>query len=154
MPQCTANVAYGSKAVLARCPRHVRFAPYSDRTADIAQRRRRAIFAVCNAGEAVIVAGLIERSFGSPFNLDRLRKVLGLLAAAVIGTAISGIGGTMGFVLFHTSAADAATIWYHWFSSDALGIVTTAPILIGLVSYARDPPPRTEVIEGFSALAA
>ena len=112
------------------------------------------IFAVCNAGEAVIVAGLIERSFGSPFNLDRLRKVLGLLAAAVIGTAISGIGGTMGFVLFHTSAADPATIWYHWFSSDALGIVTTAPILIGLASYARDPPPRTEVIEGLSALAA
>jgi PAS domain S-box-containing protein len=113
-----------------------------------------AIFAVCNAGEAVIVAGLIERSFGSPFNLDRLRKVLALLAAAVIGTAISGIGGTMGFVLFHTSPADAATIWYHWFSSDALGIVTTAPILIGLASYARDPPPRTEVIEGLSALAA
>jgi len=112
------------------------------------------IFAVCNAGEAVIVAGLIERSFGSPFNLDRLRKVLGLLAAAAIGAAISGIGGTIGFVLFHTSAADAATIWYHWFSSDALGIVTTAPILIGLASYARDPPPRTEVIEGLSALAA
>jgi PAS domain S-box-containing protein len=112
------------------------------------------IFAVCNAGEAVIVAGLIEHSFGSPFSLDRLRKVLGLLAAAVLGTAISGIGGTIGFVLFHTSATDVATIWYHWFSSDALGIVTTAPILIGLASYARDPPPRTEVIEGLSALAA
>jgi PAS domain S-box-containing protein len=112
------------------------------------------IFAVCNAGEAVIVAVLIERSFGSPFSLDRLRKVLGLLAAAVLGTAISGIGGTIGFVLFHTSATDVATIWYHWFSSDALGIVTTAPILIGLASYARDPPPRTEVIEGLSALAA
>ena len=112
------------------------------------------IFAVCNAGEAVIVAALIERSFGSPFRLDRLRKVLGLLAAAVLGTAVSGIGGTICFVLFHTSATDAATIWYHWFSSDALGIVTTAPILIGLASYARDPPPRTEVIEGLSALAA
>jgi PAS domain S-box-containing protein len=112
------------------------------------------IFAVCNAGEAVIVAGLIEHSFGSPFSLDRLRKVLGLLAAAVLGTAISGVGGTIGFFLFHTSATDVATIWYHWFSSDALGIVTTAPILIGLASYARDPPLRTEVIEGLSALAA
>ncbi len=112
------------------------------------------IFAACNAGEAVIVAGLIERSFGSPFSLDRLRKVLGLLAAAVIGAAISGVGGTIGFVLFHTSATDTGTIWYHWFSSDALGIVTTAPVLIGLASSARDPPPRTEVIEGLSALAA
>ena len=112
------------------------------------------IFAVCNAGEAVIVAFLIERSFGSPFGLDRLRQVLGLLAAAVIGAAISGVGGTIGYVLFHTSATDVATIWYHWFTSDALGVVTVAPILIGLASYARDPPPRTEVIEGLSALAA
>jgi PAS domain S-box-containing protein len=112
------------------------------------------IFAVCNAGEAVIVAFLIERSFGSPFGLDRLRQVLGLVAAAVIGAAISGVGGTIGYVLFHTSATDVATIWYHWFTSDALGVVTTAPILIGLASYARDPPPRTEVIEGLSALAA
>ena len=112
------------------------------------------IFAVCNAGEAVIVAFLIERSFGSPFGLDRLRQVLGLVAAAVIGAALSGVGGTIGYVLFHTSATDVATIWYHWFTSDALGVVTVAPILIGLASYARDPPPRTEVIEGLSALAA
>ena len=54
------------------------------------------IFAVCNAGEAVIVAFLIERSFGSPFGLDRLRQVLGLVAAAVIGAAVSGVGGTIG----------------------------------------------------------
>jgi PAS domain S-box-containing protein len=112
------------------------------------------IFAVCNAGEAVIVAFLIERSFGSPFGLDRLRQVLGLVAAAVIGAALSGVGGTIGYVLFHTSATDVGTIWYHWFTSDALGIVTVAPILIGLASYARDPAPRTEVIEGLSALAA
>ena len=54
------------------------------------------VFAVCNAGEAVIVAGLIERYFGSAFSLGRLLHVLGLLGAAVVGTAISGIGGTIG----------------------------------------------------------
>src|SRR5208283_837666 len=59
------------------------------------------VFAVCNAGEAVIVAGLIERYFGQNFGLDTLRQVLGLLAAAIIGPAISGIGGTLGYVLFH-----------------------------------------------------
>src|SRR5271163_2540461 len=48
------------------------------------------IFAVCNAGEALIVAGLIQRYFGPTFSLDTLRQVLGLLAAAVVGTAISG----------------------------------------------------------------
>jgi PAS domain S-box-containing protein len=110
------------------------------------------VFAVCNAGEAVIVAGLIERYFGSAFTLDRLSHVLGLLGAVVAGTAISGIGGTLGYILFHTSTASALTIWHHWFTSDALGIITVAPLLIGLVSSARDPAPRHEIIEGTIAL--
>jgi PAS domain S-box-containing protein len=111
------------------------------------------IFAVCNAGEAVIIAGLIERYFGSVFNLDRLSHVLGFLGAVVAGTAISGIGGTLGYVLFHTSTTPPLTIWYHWFTSDALGVITVAPLLIGLMSSARDPSPRGEIIEGTAALA-
>ena len=111
------------------------------------------VFAICNAGEAVIVAALIERYFGADFNLGTLGHVLGLLAAVVAGTAISGIGGTLGYILFHSSTAPALTIWYHWFTSDALGIITVAPLLIGLVAAARDPPPRPEIIEGGTALA-
>jgi signal transduction histidine kinase len=112
------------------------------------------IFAVCNAGEAVLVAGLIERYFGSAFSLGKLRNVLGLLVAAIVGTAVSGIGGTAGFVLFNGSTAPVLTIWYHWVTSDALGIVSVAPVLIGLVSAARDSPPRSEVIEGVAVLVA
>jgi PAS domain S-box-containing protein len=112
------------------------------------------VFAICNAGEAVIVAGLIERSFGSAFSLGKLRHVLGLLGAVIIGTAISGIGGTIGYILFHSSTASPVTIWYHWFTSDALGIVAVAPLLIGLVSLVRDPPSSNEVIEGGTALVA
>jgi PAS domain S-box-containing protein len=111
------------------------------------------IFAVCNAGEAVIIAGLIERYFGPLFNLDRLSHVLGFLGAVVAGTAISGVGGTLGYVLFHTSTTPPLTIWYHWFTSDALGVITVAPLLIGLMSSARDPSPRGEIIEGTAALA-
>jgi PAS domain S-box-containing protein len=111
------------------------------------------VFAVCNAGEAVIVAALIERYFGADFDLGRLGHVLGFLAAVVAGTAISGIGGTLGYVLFHSSTAPALTIWYHWFTSDALGIITVAPLLIGLVAAARDLVPRHEIIEGSTALA-
>jgi integral membrane sensor domain MASE1 len=33
-------------------------------------------FAFCNAGEAMLTAWLIERYFGSPFSLDKLRNVL------------------------------------------------------------------------------
>src|SRR5262249_50205931 len=44
------------------------------------------VFALCNAGEALAAAGLIEHYFGSGFSLNRLRSVLGLLAAAVVAT--------------------------------------------------------------------
>jgi PAS domain S-box-containing protein len=111
-------------------------------------------FALCNAGEAMLTAFLIERQFGSNFSLDRLRHVLGLLAAAAFGAAVSGVGGTLGFVLFHGSTAPSLTIWQHWFASDALGIVTVAPLLIGLAAAVRDPPPQSEVIEGTVALVA
>src|SRR5712691_10295871 len=49
------------------------------------------VFGLCNAGEAVLTAWLIERYFGSGFALDRLRQVLGFLAAAVVRAAVSGI---------------------------------------------------------------
>jgi PAS domain S-box-containing protein len=113
-----------------------------------------AAFAVCNAGEALIAAYLIERQFGSNFSLDRLRHVLGLLAAAALACAISGIGGTLGFKLFHGSTAPSLTTWEHWLASDALGIVTVAPLLIGIGAAIRNPPSSNEAVEGASILMA
>ena len=112
------------------------------------------LFALCNAGEAVLAAHLVERYFGSPFNLERLRHVLGLLAAAIFAPAVSGIGGTFGFKWLHNSTDPILTIWQHWIASDGLGILTVAPLLIGLASMARNPPPRSESIEAFVALLA
>jgi integral membrane sensor domain MASE1 len=57
-------------------------------------------------------------------------------------------------VLFQGSTAPILTTWQHWFASDALGIVTVAPLLMALVTAARDPPPRNELIEGGLALVA
>ncbi len=110
------------------------------------------IFALVNAFEAVLVAGLIERYFGSPFRLDTLQRVLGFVAAAIIGCAVSGIGGTAGFLFFRDASVSALTIWYHWFASDAVGIVTVAPFVIGLVAMTRDPPSLRETAEGSVAL--
>jgi PAS domain S-box-containing protein len=112
------------------------------------------VFALCNAGEALLAAGLIERYFASPFSLDRLRNVLGLLGAAAVATAVSGIGGTLGFILFHDATASILVTWQEWFASDALGIVTIAPLVIGLASAAREPPAGSETIEGLLALAS
>jgi len=86
-------------------------------------------FAFCNAGEALFTAWLIERYFGSGFGLDRLRNVLGLLAAAGVATAASGIGGMVAFKLFHSPTAPIWTTWQHWFASDAVGIITVAPLV-------------------------
>lgn len=110
------------------------------------------IFALCNAGEPVLVAALVERWFGPSFNTDRLRNVIGLLAATILATAISGIGGTLGFELFHSSPSPTLTIWLHWFTSDGLGIITVAPLFIGLVHALRDPPRSSDVIEGVAVL--
>src|SRR6516164_6531029 len=110
------------------------------------------VFALCNAGEAVLTAWLIERYFGSPFSLDRLSHVLGLLGAAIVATAVSGIGGTLGFALFHDASASIFATWQEWFASDALGIVTIAPLVIGLASAAREPSAQSETIAGLIAL--
>jgi hypothetical protein len=102
--------------------------------------------AVANAGEAVVIAGLLHRICGSPFELNELRRVLALFAATVAGASISGIAGTVGFVMFHGSTASPPVIWLHWFTSDAIGNITVAPLAIGLASLVRNFPPRREIV--------
>src|SRR5262249_10063125 len=110
-------------------------------------------FAVCNWGEALLAGRLSRHYFRLPFRLSRLAHRLAFLGAAIVATAVSGIGGTLGFVLFHDSTAPFLVTWQNWFASDALGIVTVAPLVIGLASIAREPPARGETIEGFLGLA-
>jgi signal transduction histidine kinase len=112
------------------------------------------LFGVCNAAEAVIAARLIERYFGPDFRLSKLRNVLGLAAAATIGTAISGVGGAITFKSLHSSATPILTIWQHWLASDGLGIIAVAPLLIELASASRDRPPLSELVEGAVTVAA
>lgn len=112
------------------------------------------VFGLCNAGEALLTAWLIERYVGAAFSLNKLRHVLWLLVAAVIGAATSGVGGVAGYKLFHSSAVPALMTWWHWFSSDAIGIITVAPLVIGIAATVRAPSPRREVIEGIAALMA
>lgn len=111
------------------------------------------VFGLCNAGEAILTAWFVEHQFGPSFQLDRLSRVLGLSAAAGAAAAISGIGGTLGYVFFHSSAAPIPTIWQHWFASDGLGIIAVAPLLIGFAAAWRHPPSRTVLIDGLVSLA-
>src|SRR5215510_1415670 len=111
-------------------------------------------FALCNAGEALLVAWLIERYVSRDFTLTRLRHVAGFLAAALVGTAISGVAGATAYKLLHSPDVPFLITWRHWFASDAIGIITVAPMMLGLVALARVPTPRLEVIEGCTVLAA
>ena len=112
------------------------------------------LFALCNAGEAVLAAWLIGHYFGPDFRLTKPLNVLGLAGAAVIAAAVSGIGGAIGFRLFHSATTPILTTWQHWFASDGLGIIAVAPLLIELASASRDRPPLSELVEGALAVAA
>ena len=107
----------------------------------------------CNAGEAMLTAWLVARWFGPSFRLDSLDRVLGFLLAATIGAATAAIGGAITMRLFHTTAP-IFSIWRVWFASDGLGIVTIAPVLIGVAQIVREVRPRRELIEGAVSLVA
>jgi signal transduction histidine kinase len=109
-------------------------------------------FAVSDAAETLIIAGLIERYFGAAFSLDRLTHVLGLLAAAVIGTCVSGVGGVLASVLLKAPTVPILTIWQHWVAANTIGFIAVAPLLIGLAAGLRQRPQRSELIEGAAAL--
>src|SRR5262249_51174164 len=85
-------------------------------------------FGIWNAGEALLIGWLIQHHFGSRLRLGSVRNVFWFFGAATIATAISGSGGTAGFFVFHNSGTPFLTTWLHWFASDALGIVTVAPL--------------------------
>ena len=106
----------------------------------------------CNAGEAVVVAWLLERWFGRPFAFCDLRHVVGFFAAAALATATSAVAGAAIMTTFHISAP-FWEVWRTWFQAGAIGVTVVAPLLIELGQLRRDPPSRAEVIEGAGVIA-
>jgi signal transduction histidine kinase len=107
-----------------------------------------------NGAEALITAALIHHYFGPDFNLVRVRHVVGLLAAAVAATTVSGIGGAVTYRLMRGPSVPMLDSWQHWFASDFVGIIAVAPLVIGVAAVVRRPSPRSEVIEGTLGLVA
>jgi signal transduction histidine kinase len=110
------------------------------------------VFALSDAAETLIIAGLIERYFGAGFSLNRMRHVLGLLAAALAGTSVSGIGGVVASVLLQPPTVPILTIWELWVTSNTIGFIAVAPLLIGLAAALRQRPRGSELVEGAVAL--
>jgi PAS domain S-box-containing protein len=107
--------------------------------------------ALCNTGGGLLTASLIERWFGPAFKLENVSCVLGFLRATAVGTLAAAVGGTA-VVAIAEPTTDILNVWCAWFTSAALGIVTVAPLPIGLASALRRAPPRRELVEGATAL--
>ena len=106
-----------------------------------------------NTAEPLIIAGLMQHYFGARFKIDRLYCVLGLFAAAVAGTAVASTWWTFVYYWLFASLNEPTTTWLHWIVSDFAGIVSVAPLVIGLAAALQRPPPRREIIESVAALA-
>lgn len=114
-----------------------------------------AAITLCDTVEPLIVAGLIARYFEPDFALDRLRNVVGLLVAAVIGAASSSLGAAVTLRLALGPPVSLLTVAEHWFASVFVGIIAVAPLVIGIAGALRQPPPpRSEWIEVAVALVA
>jgi PAS domain S-box-containing protein len=109
-------------------------------------------FGLCNAGEALLAAWLVDRWSGWPFKFDELRGLWGFLGAAALASAVAAAGAAVAMHQLH-AVPHLPSIWRVWAASDGLGIVTTAPLVIGLYHLASERPPRNETVEGLAALA-
>jgi PAS domain S-box-containing protein len=109
-------------------------------------------FGFVNAAQTLLTAWLIERAFGRTFRLESVPQVLGLLVVGAIGAAAAAACAALA-VSFVEPAAPLLVFWRLWFAACLLGIVTVAPLLIGIGDSLRDPPPSRELIEGAASLA-
>jgi len=109
-------------------------------------------FGLCNAGEALLLMWLIGRWFGPAFDLDNLRRVLGFFAATAVATGTAALGAAGAMKHFGPSTASFLDVWKVWFASDALGVITVAPLLIGVAAAVREVPSPRELLEGTFAV--
>jgi len=111
-------------------------------------------FALSDAAEAVVAAGVVYHIFGSKFSLGRLRHVLGLLVAAAAGSLASFTVWIVPSKFFQSSTEPLLRTWQHWFLGDITGFVALGPFVIGLLATVREPPTLGELAEGATALVA
>jgi signal transduction histidine kinase len=105
-----------------------------------------------NTAEPLVIALLMQHYFGAHFKIDRLYCVLGLFAAAVAGTAVASTWWTFVYYWLFASLNEPTATWLHWIVSDFAGIVSVAPLVIGIAAALRRPPAWREAIESLAAL--
>src|SRR5262249_34427853 len=100
-----------------------------------------------NAGEAGLLAWLLDRWFGRPFTFCDLHRVGGFFAAVGLAVSISAVCGAATMTTLQ-SAASFWDTWRTWFLSGTVGILVIAPLLIELGQLTGQRRSRAELIEG------
>ena len=95
------------------------------------------VFGLVNAGQTLIAAWLVDRWYSRPFRLEGVFPILGFLAASAVGAAFAA-GGAAIAVSFAQTVSPPLDVWRLWFASCLLGIVTIAPLVIGLAAALRE----------------
>jgi PAS domain S-box-containing protein len=108
-------------------------------------------FSVLNVGQTLFTVWFLERWFGRTFKLEDVQRVLGFFAATAIGSAIAALGAA-GAISIVEPTASPLHVWSIWFAACSLGVVTVAPLLIGIGNVMRERLPRHELIEGWAGL--
>jgi hypothetical protein len=104
-------------------------------------------FGLVEVAPALAATTLIERWFGRSFKLGDVPQILGFLGAATIGSAVGAMGGTIAIDLTQSIASHLGVCRF-WFTSSLLGMVTVAPLVVGIAEALRRTSPRRELIEG------
>ncbi len=92
-----------------------------------------------NTLEALALVYLLRRFVPFHPSLDRIKDVIGLVLAAIAGTAISATFGGLSLLLTDGSLAPAFwQIWATWWIGDFLGALVVAPFLLVWGSHAID----------------
>src|SRR5262249_53630523 len=110
-------------------------------------------FGFINAGQALFTAWLLERWLGRAVKLEDVRRVMGFLGAAAIGSAIAAVGAAITVNLIDPSTSPMR-VWRLWFAACSVGIVTVTPLLLGLRDFMRERLPLNELIEGWGGIVA
>jgi signal transduction histidine kinase/CheY-like chemotaxis protein len=98
------------------------------------------LFALGAAAQSLLAAALARRLAGDEPTLDDARTVLRFfLGAAFVGCLISPTVAVLGCAALNAvPAGGLATMWWTWWSGDALGTLVAAPIVLSLIGRPRN----------------
>jgi PAS domain S-box-containing protein len=111
------------------------------------------VFGLCNAGEALLFAGVIGITCGSANVFGKLRSTIWFFVAAFASAAAMAAMAALAIRLVKGPVISWFDVWQAWWWSDAAGIIMFAPILMTFVGIVSDPPAKRQWILGLTLLS-